>query len=248
MSGVIDFNVVGAPSALMNAPLNIAVDAAIERAIASGSKSLPRSYLGASILGHECARQVQFDWWCLPDLPARVRLIFERGHAFEALIRAQLIAAGFAFAPTEALEFVALDNCLKGHADGIIIAGPPMPGAYLALPCIWEAKALNAKNFHAVARSGFAETFPRYAVQVALYQRFLDKTNAALVTCVNADTCEVLHLALSYSAERASQAIARAEMIIAATRAGELLPRAYEDPDDWRCGMCAHKRRCWGTS
>jgi len=28
-------------------------------------------------------------------------------------------------------------------------------------------------------------------------------------------------------------------------RAGELLPRAHDDPKDWRCRMCAHAARCW---
>jgi hypothetical protein len=191
----IDFNVVGQPDPLQSTPLNVELNARIERAVAAAS-ALPRQYLGASILGHECARQVQFDWWCLPELPARVRLIFDRGHFFETLIRAQLAQAGFVFAPDAALEFTALDGCLRGHADGVIIAGPKIPGVYLPTPCVWEAKAVNAKNFRAVARNGFAETFPRYAIQVALYERFLDKTNPAVVTCVNADTCEVLHLAL----------------------------------------------------
>ena len=31
--------------------------------------------------------------------------------------------------------------------------------------------------------------------------------------------------------------------IIEATRAGELLPRAYDDPQDWRCRMCSHSDR-----
>jgi hypothetical protein len=41
-------------------------------------------------------------------------------------------------------------------------------------------------------------TFPRYATQVALYQHFLNKPNPALVSCVNVNTCEVLHLALPF--------------------------------------------------
>jgi hypothetical protein len=33
--------------------------------------------------------------------------------------------------------------------------------------------------------------------------------------------------------------------VIEATRAGELLPRLTEDPEDWRCRMCGHRERCW---
>jgi hypothetical protein len=240
----IDFSDAGGAAAL---PLSLEINAKVEQA-AAASMRMPRSYLGASIVGHECLRQIQYAWFCTPELSARTRLIFDRGHAVEALARAQLIRAGFAFAPPEALEFIALDGCMKGHADGIIIAVPPIPGAYLAAPCIWECKCLNAKNWRAVNKDGFAKVFPHYATQVALYQFFLNKLNAALISCVNADSCEVLHFALPFDAERAHAAIERAEAIIAASKADELLPRAYGDPGDWRCVICAYRARCWGVS
>jgi hypothetical protein len=243
----IDFSDADELDRLQREPLNVAINANIERAVA-GAARLSRAYLGASIVGHECARQVQFDWWCLPELPARVRLIFDRGHAFEALIRAQLIQAGFLFAPKEALEFVALDGCFAGHADGIVTSGPALPGAYFAFPAIWECKALNSKNFRAVARNGFSVTFPRYATQIAIYQRFLNKPNPALVTCVDANSCEVLHLALPYDAKRAEASIDHAQMIIGATRTGELLPRFTNDSNNFHCRICQHKKRCWGQT
>jgi hypothetical protein len=229
---------------LADEPLNVELNALVERATAV-TMELPRSYLGASIIGHECDRQVQFDWWVRPLLPARVKSIFARGHFFEARMREQLVAAGFAFASPEALEFTALDGYLQGHADGVVIAAPPLPGVYLATPCVWECKALNGKNWRAVGRDGLAKVFPRYSVQIGLYQRFLNKTNPALVTCVNADTCEALHFALAFNPMRTEQAIDRAIAIIAATRAGELLPRFTTDPNDWRCAICSHRERCW---
>jgi hypothetical protein len=123
-----------------------------------------------------------------------------------------------------------------------------MPGFYLAIPCIWEGKALNAKNWRAIDRDGYAATFPRYAAQVALYQFFFNKLNPALITCVNADTCEILHFLLPFNAALAERTIERVKAIIAATQAGDLLPRAYSDPDDWRCCVCGHRNRCWGAA
>jgi hypothetical protein len=226
---------------LQREPLNVEINAAVERAVAATAR-LSRLYLGASIVGHECPRQIQYDWMCTPELSARVRLIFDRGHAFEALVRAQLVLAGFRFAPKEALEFVALDGFLQGHVDGIVTSGPC---AHFICPAIWECKALNAKNFRAVIRNGFTATFPRYATQVALYQHFLKRPNPALVTCVNADTCEVLHLALPFDAGRAELAIDHAQAIIDATRAGDLLPRFTGNPENFQCRICQHRRRCW---
>ena len=170
----IDFSDEDNSAKLSFQPLSVKLNARVERAAATAA-ALPRVYLGASIIGHECARQVQYDWWCVPTLPARVRSIFDRGHYFEAYTRAQLVQAGFVFAPKEALEFVALDGLLQGHADGVVTSGPTMPGVCLALPCLWECKAINGKNWRAVDKNGFTQTFPRYATQISIYQHFLNK-------------------------------------------------------------------------
>jgi hypothetical protein len=228
-------------------PVNVAINDAIERAAARVAE-LPRPYLGASIVGGECLRKIQYDWWCTPTHSARLREIFARGHYFEKRSRQLLRAAGFKFAPPEALAFSAADGLLRGHADGIIIAGPNDLATYLLYPALWEHKAVNAKNWRALERDGLEKTFPQYATQVALYQAYLDVTNPALFTALNADTCERLHLLVPFDAERAQAWSDRAVSIIAATRAGELLPRFTEDPGDWRCKACGHFKRCWGRS
>jgi hypothetical protein len=225
-------------------PINVAVNDAIERAAAAKAE-LPRPYLGASIVGDDCLRKVQFDWWCKPTLPPRVRDIFERGHYFEHVARQHLIAAGFKFAPPAALAFSAMNGSLRGHADGIVIAGPnPLDGAYFNYPFLWECKCLNAKNWRAIERDGLEKAFPKYAVQLTLYQAYLDQTNPALFTAINANTCERLHFWVPFNAERAQEWSDRAAFIVEATRTGELLPRG-DDPQDWRCRICSHKERCW---
>jgi hypothetical protein len=230
---------------LADESLNVEINARIDRAMI---RELPRGYLGASAVGDECLRKVQYAWWSKPLLPARVRSIFDRGRYFEAYTRQRLVDVGFIFASKEALEFTALNGDLQGHADGVILRAPSLPGAYLPTPCVWEAKALNAKNFRAIVRDGFVRTFPRYSVQVCFYQKFLNKLNPALISVVNADTCETLHFALPYDARLAETWTERAAEIIAATRRGELLPRAYDSPEDWRCGYCEHHWKCWGNA
>lgn len=225
-------------------PINTAINAALERA-AKTAAELPRPYLGASIVGSECLRRVQYDWWCSPVLSARTREIFARGHHHEARMREQLSAAGFKFAPREALAFTAANGDLRGHADGVILAGPDLPGAHLIYSCVWECKALNAKNWRALERDGLEKTFPKYAAQTALYQAYLNLTNPALFTAVNSDSCEPLHLLVPFNAERAQLWSDRAVTIIEATRAGELLPRGYDEPTDWHCRTCPHTGRCW---
>ena len=203
-----------------------------------------RQYLGASAIGAECLRKVQFDWMCDPVFPARIKDIFARGHFFEAVSRQHLIAAGFQFAAGEnELAFEAVGRLLRGHADGKIIAGPELPA--IIYPCLWEHKCVKAKGWREIERKGLTGLYEVYAAQVALYQTYLDCTNPALFSVVNADTCERLHFAVPFDAQLAQAMSDRAVTVIEATRVGELLPRISDDPEDWRCRMCAHRERCW---
>jgi hypothetical protein len=233
--------------ALCNEPVNIELNLLLERAAMARAQT-PRLYLGASIVGDPCLRKVQYEWWVTAFLNAQTRLKFDRGHALETLMRARLEKIGFVFAPSNAWEFRAFDGVLRGHADGVVIAKPAIPGVYLPTPFIWEAKCLNNKNFRTVARDGLERTFPKYVTQATLYQHFLNVLNPVLFTVINADSCETLHFLAPYSAERARAAIARVETIITATRKSELLPRAYDDPDDWRCQICPFRGKCWGLA
>jgi hypothetical protein len=202
VSVMLDFN----RSNLSERPISKLINELIEQAEPPGENY--RQYLGASAIGSECLRKIQFDWMCDPKFPGRIKDIFARGHFFEDVTRQHLVAAGFRFAPPEQLEFKAAGELFRGHADGSLVAGP-------------------------------------YAAQVAVYQAYLDVTNPALFSAVNADTAERVHFLVPFEAGLAQAFSDRAVMVIEATRSGELLSRVSEDPEDWRCKMCSHRERCW---
>ena len=132
----------------------------------------------------------------------------------------------------------------RGHCDGIIVMGPELPG--VGYPCLWEHKALGDKGWCALERDGVEKAYPHYTAQVWLYQAYLDITEQpAIFTALNANTMERLHLLVPFDAAQAQAWSDRAVAVIKATLAGELLPRAYDDPHDWRCRMCGHRARCW---
>jgi hypothetical protein len=234
---MLDFN----RASLSTEPVNDLLNDLIERAEPPGKNY--RQYLGASAIGAECLRKVQYDWMCDPVFPARIKDIFARGHFFEDVTRQHLITAGFKFAPADRLEFKAVDGLFRGHADGIIVAGPQTLGLYY--PCLWECKCLKAKGWKAIERDGLKGLYEVYAAQVALYQAYLEVTNPALFSVVNADTCERLHFLVPFNAQLAQAMSDRAVTVIEATRVGELLPRITENADDWRCKICSHRERCW---
>jgi hypothetical protein len=236
---MLDFN----RACLSATPISTAINAAIERA--EPPEENTRQYLGASAIGSECLRRVQYDWMCDPAHPTQTRDIFRRGHLLEELSRQHLIRAGFRFALPEKLAFSTANGLFCGHADGVLTGGPELPGANY--PALWEHKALGDKGWRGLERDGLEKAYPHYAAQVWIYQAYLDLTeNPAIFTATNANTMARLHLLVPFDAERAQAWSDRAVAVIRATQAGKLLPRAYDDPNDWRCRMCSHRERCWG--
>jgi hypothetical protein len=121
---------------LSHDPLNVAINACVEQASARKHASeRARGYLGASLIGDDCLRKIQFEWMvATTTFPARVHSIFARGHFFEAETRQQLIDAGFVFAPLEVLGFAAAGGLIAGHADGIITSALAVPVFIFRLP------------------------------------------------------------------------------------------------------------------
>ena len=103
--------------------LSLAINELIERA--EPPEENVRQYLGASSVGSECLRRVQYDWLVDPQHPTRTRDIFARGHFFEEVCRQHLKRCGFRFAPNE-LRFAAADGLFRGHVDGLLTGGPSL--------------------------------------------------------------------------------------------------------------------------
>lgn len=241
-SNVLDFNRDNLATSTVNSVINSLMDAAalVEQ------REARRTYLGASGIGSECLRKVQYDWQCDSIHAARTKRIFSRGHMFEEITVKAMGQAGFRMERgTPATGFTAANDTFKGHADGIIIAGPEVEG--LNYPCLWEHKCLGSSGWKKIEKYGLRHAYPQYYDQVQLYMAYLGlDENPALFSAVNADNCEILHLTVLFDGEAAQAASDRAVSVIKATQAGELLPRITEKgPTDWRCKMCSHRDRCW---
>jgi hypothetical protein len=93
---------------LSNDPLHIAISDCVEQAsVRKHANDQARGYLGASLIGDECLRKIQFEWMVTTgSFPSRVHSIFARGHYFEAETRQLLVDAGFVFAPEIAGELL----------------------------------------------------------------------------------------------------------------------------------------------
>jgi len=241
---MLDFNREHAAASDINAAINAAMDAAA----LTEQREDRRTYLGASGIGSECLRRVQYDWQVDSTHPARTKRIFSRGHMFEEITVKAMGQAGFRIERgTPATHFSTAGDTFKGHADGIILDGPVIPG--LRYRCLWEHKALGSSGWKKLEKDGIRKAYPQYYDQCQLYMAYLGlDENPALFTAVNSDNCALLHIAVEFDAAAAQAASDRAVSVIKATHAGELLPRITDKPTDWRCKMCSHKDRCWANT
>lgn len=230
---------------------SIAVLEAIDAGLEARNAAQPeRTYLGASMVGDACERRIQFDVTRAPGEPFKGKTlrIFQRGHTYEDVVADFLTAGGFTLRRAKEdgnqYGFSVAAGKFGGHIDGIIDDGPAIEG--LEYPAIWENKALGAKSFKSLVDKGLAEAKPEYAVQVALYQAYLDYTKPALFTAINGDTMDIYSEVVPFNEELAQFASDKAVRIIQANAAGELLSRAAGDPDSFPCRFCERWRtHCW---
>ena len=242
-SNVLDFNPPGSSS------INTGINAALDAAALAEEREKRRTYLGASSIGSECLRKVQFDWKRDSIHPARTKRIFNRGHASEEKLAVSFKRAGFEIERgTSRTGFTACDGMFKGHCDGIIIDGPAIEG--LVYPCLWENKCLGSSGWKKIEKVGLRAAYPQYYDQVQIYQAYLGlDENPALFTAENADTCHFLCVTVAFDPDAAQAASDRAVSVIRSTQAGELLPRITDKgPSDWRCKMCSHSEFCWSEA
>lgn len=228
--------------------VNAFIDAAF---FAKRANEPKREYVGASAIGDECLRKLQFGFLQVPPdrVPAGNMLrIWETGHVFEREVGNWIRMAGFdlEIVDPETMKqfgFSVLDDDGQGHFDGIIRGGPiPLP-----YPFLWECKALKDKSWQDVKKRGLAISKPVYAGQVAIGQAYLElHANPAMFTALNKNTSELYHERVPFDQALAQSMSDKLALIVQATKAEQLLPRAYSAPDHFMCKhLCDYPEKCW---
>ncbi|MGE0424952.1 MAG: hypothetical protein AB7O88_22025 [Reyranellaceae bacterium] len=229
------------------ARINALIDAAL---VARYRRQLPRDYLGGSRIGEPCARKLVYEIAHTPkdegrDFDGALLRIFDAGHQFEALSIRWLRAAGFDLRTHrrdgEQFGFVAAGGRLRGHIDGVIVAGPDIGVSW---PALFEHKAVNARSWTEIAKRGVQLSRPVYYAQLQIYMAYM-ALETALFSALNKDNQALHHEIVAFDAPAAQALSDRAVDIIRAAEAGELPPRVAASRDFHLCRWCAYARRCW---
>jgi hypothetical protein len=229
----------------VTALVNAHIDAALTE---RNARQTPRGYLGGSRIGEPCARALVYEITHTPkerDFDGGILRVFDAGHQFEALTIRWLRQAGFDLRDRgrdgEQFGFVAAGGKLRGHADGVIVAGPDVG---IRWPALFEHKALGQKSWNDVVKHGLRLSKPVYFAQVQLYMAYLG-LDIALVTALNRDTLALRHEAVPFDAAEAQRLSDHAVDILRAAEAGELPPRIAYSRDFYLCRFCSYATRCW---
>lgn len=227
--------------------INALVDAAL---VERNRRQIPRTYLGGSRIGEACARRLVYEVAHTPkdagrDFDGGILRIFDAGHQFEALSIRWLRQAGFDLrdrgADGEQFGFAAAGGKLRGHADGVIVAGPDIGVRW---PALWEHKALGEKSWAGLVRHGVRQSKPIYFAQVQLYMAYFG-LEVALLTALNRDSLALHHEVVPFDTAEAQRLSDRAVDILRAADAGELPPRIVAHADSYLCRFCPYAARCW---
>ena len=208
----------------------------------------PRTYVGASQIGHPCERKLWYDFrHCGGQaFDGRMLRLFQTGDLAEFRFVDELKGIGCTVhdvdpATGEQFEVKSLGGHFSGHMDG---AGCGFPEAEKAWHVL-EFKTHNAKSFAKLKSEGVKKSKPQHYAQMVCYMH-LTGMKRALYLAANKDTDHLYSERLRYEdcREDAQRLMDRAERIIKSPQPPE---RIGDSADHWNCKWCEHTDRCHGT-
>lgn len=244
---MLDFNSQTASRAAMDVEINQILIKSLEAKRAMQER---RTYLGASAIGEECERRLQYEFAGAPretDFSGLTLRKFDFGHMIEELARCWFQDAGFKLVQQsrktgERFRFVQMDGDFSGEPDGVFIDGPKVEG--LRYPAMWEHKAVGQKTYRDIKRNGLRSSRPKYWSQIHTCMAYLN-LEQCVFSVTNLDDGDQMHLVYDLDAEEAQRMTDRAVRVITSTRNEELLPRSFAKPDAFACKWCPFRERCW---
>jgi hypothetical protein len=235
------------PSGVTSRRINRLIDSAL---VQHNRQQVPRNYLGGSRIGEPCARKLVYETTDLPidagkGFDGQTLRIFDAGHQFETLSIRWLRAAGFdlrdAGPDGKQFGFAIAGGRIRGHIDGVIVAGPDIG---ITWPALFEHKALKATSWTDLVKRGVELSNPAYYAQLQIYMAYM-VLGTALFTALNKDTQALHHEIVCFDARAAQGFSDKAVDIIRAAESGQLPPRIAASPDFYLCRWCGYAQRCW---
>lgn len=197
-----------------------------------------RTYLGASVLGKECERQIYYEFFHPQKVTdPRINRIFEFGRLAEKYMLDLLKEAGFTVFDGEVPELYFNDGDIQGHADAVVVGIPESDQPHLV-----ECKSMNDQNFQKLKKEGMEKANQTYWVQIQIYMLKFELENG-LFMVINKNDSEIYLERVKLDKAYANHMYDRARRIIADKN---LIPdRKYKEQTFYKCRMCNFNSMCW---
>jgi len=194
-----------------------------------------RNYMGGSILGKECDRQLWYEYHqpIANDNP-RVERIFHLGHLLESYVISLLKYSGYTVHHDDGSgQYGFVDEEIAGHVDGVIIIDGD--------PHLLEIKSASDKRFAEMVKVGVRQSDPVYYTQMQVYMKYMELDKACFVV-INKNDCSIHSEIVEYNAMEADYAVKRGKEI---ARAKEEPERKYKSKAFFKCKFCSYAEKCW---
>lgn len=218
-----------------------------EARVERGPEDGLRSHLGASVVGHSCARHIwyAFRWTGVEEAEGRMIRLWSRGDIEEFRFEFYLREAGAELWTTDPVtggqwRISDVDGHFGGSSDGVIRR---VPGCDPSIPMLLEFKTSNDKGFKKLLKDKVAGAKFQHFVQMQSYMRKLDLP-WALYLCVNKDNDQLYAEFIKSNAEQGDHFRDRARGII---YSNEPPPRVSNSPSWFECKWCQFYDNCHKT-
>lgn len=205
-----------------------------------------RPHLGASLIGHPCARHLwlTFRWAARQKWSGRMLRLFDRGQREEAVIIEELRGIGAEVSECqtsgEQWRVSACGGHFGGSMDGIARG---LPGGSAQNWEVLEFKTHNAKSFKELVDKGVEKAKYQHWAQMQTYMALTGMTRANYIA-VCKDDDQLHHERIHADDDAGRKLIERGASIVFAA---EPPPRISAKPDWYQCKMCSHAGQCHGT-
>src|SRR5690606_39113183 len=205
----------------------------------SRTDSSARDYIGASIIGSDCWRQMwyEFNGYLGEDVPAKTRRTWAIGKHLECLILDWLENAGLQLDREYAnLKSKSLD-IFKGHVDSVWIK---KDGSKVII----EIKTAKDASFTIFVKKGLKLWNPQYYAQIQSYMG-MSGIHSTYILVLNKDNSELSDELVLFDEEFYKKLEAKALMI---STAPTIPPKVNNSPLWYQCKCCKYNKICHNSS
>ena len=204
----------------------------------------PRNYLGASLIGKECMREIWYEHNHHPAalFAAKQLLTFEIGKAVEGQIKELLYGnKSWRLYPP---QYNSEDNNLRGTPDLIYYGENLSADDRLwdkKTVVVYEIKTANNASFNQFKKHGLRKWREQYYAQIQVYMG-MSEISKGILLCINKDNSEIHEEEAEFDDLYYKMLLTKARTIKDAT---EPPPRISSTPLHPSCKMCQHKEICF---